>query len=163
MDTREIHACIQGPDLTAVTKWIESVVAVIEGIETFDRTKEIGRISQFHGKYDLLILEQVVDSEWLELTVRPRARDSVCTEWDNIRFGERLVDDRGGALGAGDGREPVLLNQSFGRGVPPKSCTTLTCVYCDSLGRSIHYPRPSAGVEDEMDWKEPAPLAFPLG
>ena len=49
------------------------------------------------------------------------------------------------------------------RGVPPKSCTTLTCVFCDSLDRPIHCLRPPAEIEDETNWLEAIPLAFPLG
>ena len=37
----------------------------------------------------------------------------------------------------------------FAPGVRPKSCTTLTCVYCDSLDRPIHCLRPPAEIEDE--------------
>ena len=97
METRELHAYIQGPDLAAVTKWIESVVTDLDRKETIDLSNEIGQtLIKFHGKRDLLLLEQLVDTEWLELTVRPRVRDSIFAEWDHIKLGERLVDDLGG-------------------------------------------------------------------
>ena len=97
MDSKELYAYIQGPDFTAVARWLESVVTDLVRTETVDLTKEIGRrIVRFEGKHESLELEQVVDAELLELTVRPSARESVFAEWDNIRLGERLVDDLGG-------------------------------------------------------------------
>ena len=97
MDTEELRAYIIGPDYAAVTRWIESVVTDLERTETVDLTKEIGRtIVRFESKHESWELEGIVDSELLELTVRPRTRESPFVEWDNIRLGERLVDDLGG-------------------------------------------------------------------
>ena len=97
MNTNELHAYIQGPDTTAVIKWIKTVITNLERKEIVDQTEEIGRLLlKFVGKYELLILEQLVDTGWLELTIRPKAPDSIFTEWDNIQLGERLVDDLGG-------------------------------------------------------------------
>jgi hypothetical protein len=45
---------------------------------------------------DELILEEIVDSDWLELTIRVKGQGSVFYEWDDIKLGERLVDDLGG-------------------------------------------------------------------
>lgn len=97
MATKELHAYIQGPDSTAVAKWLESVVTDLERTETIDLTEEIGTtIIRFDGKHETLDLEQLVDTKWLELAIRPKSRKSIFSEWDNIRLGERLVDDLGG-------------------------------------------------------------------
>ena len=97
MDTKELHAYIHGPDFTAVTRWIESIVIDLERKETFDMTDDIGVIMlRFDGKYDFLLLEQHVNTEWLELTVQPKAPDSIFAAWEDIQLGERLVDDLGG-------------------------------------------------------------------
>jgi hypothetical protein len=97
MDTKELHAYIHGPDFTAVTKWIEAIVTDVERKETFDMIEEIGVIMlRFDGKHDLLLLEQLVDTGWLELTIRPKAPDSIFAVWEDIQLGECIVDDLGG-------------------------------------------------------------------
>jgi hypothetical protein len=97
MNTKELHAYIHGPDFTAVTKWVERVVTDLERKEMIDLTEDIGQILlNFYGKYDFLILEQLVDIEWLELTIRPMAGESIFSEWDDIKLGECLVNDLGG-------------------------------------------------------------------
>jgi hypothetical protein len=97
METKELHAYIQGSDFVAVTKWVESVVTDIEEKETVDLTEAIGQVLiKFYGAHDFIILERHVYYEWLELTIRPKTGESIFAEWDNIKLGERLVDDLGG-------------------------------------------------------------------
>jgi hypothetical protein len=97
MATKEIHAYIQGPDTKTVTEWIESLVTDLERKETSDLTEEMGMIMvRFECRHDFLLLEQHVGTGWLELTIRPKTPDSVFAAWDNLKLGERLVDDLGG-------------------------------------------------------------------
>jgi len=96
MDTKSLHAYIQGPDSKAVTDWIQSITD-LERKETVDMTKEIGLvIVRFFGKHESFVLEQHVNTVWLELTVHPKAPDSIFTTWEDIQLGEHLVDDLGG-------------------------------------------------------------------
>jgi len=94
---KELHAYLQGPDAGAVVGWIVSVVVSIHGKERVDLSEAIERVLwKFEGVDDELILEEIVDSNWLELSVRVKGEGSVFSGWDNIQFGERLVDDLGG-------------------------------------------------------------------
>jgi len=96
MDSKELHAYILGPDFTAVAKWLDSIVTDLKRKETIDLAEEIGTtITNFDGKHETLVLEQLVDTELLELTIRTIAHDSIFAEWDNIILGETLVDDLG--------------------------------------------------------------------
>ena len=97
MDTKELHAYIRGPDFTAVTQWIETVLTDLQRKETIDLTTEIGRVMlRFDYPHDELTLEQVVGTGWLELSVRLKKDASIFDGWNDIQFGERLVDDLGG-------------------------------------------------------------------
>ena len=97
MDIKELHAYIQGPDAGAVVGWIVSVVADIHSKERVDLSEAIERVLwKFEGVEDELILEEIVDSDWLELTVRVKGEGSALSGWDNIKLGEQLVDDLGG-------------------------------------------------------------------
>jgi hypothetical protein len=97
MDTKELHAYIQGPEYGAVVGWIVSVVKEIENKERVDLSEAIERVLwKFSGADEDLILEQIVDSDWLELIVRVKGDGSVFRGWNDIQFGERLVDDLGG-------------------------------------------------------------------
>ena len=94
---KELHAYIQGPDHGEVIGWILSVVDDIHGKERVDLSEAIERVLwKFEGVDDELILEEIVDSDWLELTIRVKGQGSVFYEWDDIKLGERLVDDLGG-------------------------------------------------------------------
>ncbi len=96
MDMKSLHAYIQGPNSKAVRDWIQSLTD-LERKETVDMAEEIGLIIvRFYGKHESFALEQHVDTDWLELSVHPKAPDSIFTEWKDIQFGERLVDDLGG-------------------------------------------------------------------
>jgi hypothetical protein len=97
MGTKELHAYLQGPKVAAVIRWIEMLLPGAVRAEPVDLTREIGAaIMKFHGEHELLILERLMDYEWLELTIRPESTQSIFAEWNNIRLGERLVDDLGG-------------------------------------------------------------------
>jgi hypothetical protein len=97
MNPKELHAYIQGPDLTAVIRWIESLVTDLGPKETLDLTEALGIVMvRFDGKHDFMLLEQHVGTGWLELEIRIKSPDSIFGKWDNIQFGERLVDDLGG-------------------------------------------------------------------
>ena len=97
MDMKELHAYILGPDAGEVVGWIVSVVTGIHGKERIDLSEAIERVLwKFEGVDEELILEEIVDNDWLELTVRVKGDESVFSKWDNIKLGERLVDDLGG-------------------------------------------------------------------
>jgi hypothetical protein len=74
MDTKELHAYIQGPDVKAI------------GVDML----------KFHCQHELVLLERLVNYDWLELTIRPASSKSIFWEWENLQLGERLVDDLGG-------------------------------------------------------------------
>ena len=97
MNPKRLQAYIQGPDLTALTRWIESFATDLGPKETFDMTEELNTVMvRFDGKHDFMLLEQHVGTGWLELTIRLESPDSIFGAWDNIQLGERLVDDLGG-------------------------------------------------------------------
>ena len=97
MNPKELHAYIQGPDLTSLTQWIEAYPIELEQQETTDLTQELNTVMvRFDSRQDFLLLEQHVGTGWLELTIRPKSPDSIFREWDNIKLGEQLVDDLGG-------------------------------------------------------------------
>ena len=97
MNTKELFACIKGPDLTALTEWIESIGTDLGQKETFDMSEDIEQIIvRYDGKHDFILLEEYVGTEWLEITIRLTTPESIFSAWDNIQFGERLVVDLGG-------------------------------------------------------------------
>ena len=97
METIELHAYIQGPDHGEVIGWIVSVVKDIQDKELVDLSEAIERVLwKFMGVDEELILEELVGSNLLELTIRVKGQGSVFSEWNNIKLGERLVDDLGG-------------------------------------------------------------------
>jgi len=97
METNELHAYIHGPEVEALTQWVEANVPEIERVEPVDLIQAIGvDMLKFHCKHDLVTIERLVNYDWLELTVRPASSESTFWEWDSLQLGERLVDDLGG-------------------------------------------------------------------
>ncbi len=97
MNPKRLHAYIQGPNLAALTHWIESLPIDLERKETTDLTGEHNTVMvRFDGKHDFMLLEQHVGTGWLELAIHLKSPDFIFREWDNIQLGERLVDDLGG-------------------------------------------------------------------
>ena len=97
MEIKELHAYIQGPAYGEVIGWIVTLVKTIENIERNDLSDAIDRVLwKFKGKQDELLLEEILNRDWLELTIRVKRPESVFYELDNIQLGENLVDDLGG-------------------------------------------------------------------
>ena len=111
MSTKELTAYIKGPDLTALTEWIESIGTDLGQKQTFDMSEDIEQIMvRYDGKHEFILLQEYLGTGWLELTIRLIKPESIFSAWDNIQFGERLVDDLGGITlvdGGGKYVEPL--------------------------------------------------------
>jgi hypothetical protein len=97
MNVNELHAYIMGPSFSDVVGWVRLALKCMTREEVLDLTKELDMtIQKFDGKSETLVLEQRINSEWLELTIRTNTDASKFADWDNITLGELLVDDLGG-------------------------------------------------------------------